>query len=60
MADTDLLFLQPEANPPPPLWEKVIVITSASRCHGYIDARGIWHRDDGSMIDDVVSWKPLD
>jgi len=60
MADTDLLFGPPEANAQPPLWEKVIVITSVSRCHGYIDAHGIWHRDDGSILDDVVSWTPLD
>jgi len=61
MADTDL-FLPPDAgaNPQPPLWEKVNVNTSGSKCQGYIDARGIWHRADGSIIDDVVSWTPLD
>ena len=62
--------LSGETQPPDPVsvndnlprWGQwVMVVTPWFRCLGFLDPQGEWrHTDDGSMIEDVQSWYPID
>jgi len=38
-----------------------MVIANDFRCLGYINNRGVWHRDiDDVPIENVIGWEPFD
>jgi hypothetical protein len=55
--------IHPASRQEPPLpGERVRVIAQDFRCLGYINDRGIWHRDidDVPIEENVIGWEPFD
>lgn len=41
----------------PPVGARVIVVTEAFRCLGFLDDKGIWRHDkDSAKIEGVIGW----